>query len=162
LLAWTSLLEAGAARETIAAGIWNSPEHRGIEVDGFYQTYLHRAADPAGRLAWINAMLAGMSETAVAQAFLNSPAYTGAFPEAVTALVGYYGDGLGRLPDEAEFSGWQQAAVAGASSAQLSDGFLASEEANRNLLEGCYQQYLRRKPSPSEEAGWLAGLQPAS
>jgi hypothetical protein len=161
LLAWTSLLEAGASRETIAAGIWNSPEHRGIEVDGFYQTYLHRAADPAGRLAWINAMMAGMSETAITQAFLTSPEYTGAYPDAVAVLVGYYADVLGRLPDEAEFTAWQQAAAGGAGGAQLSDGFLTSEEANRTLLEGFYKQYLRRKPSPPEEAGWLAQLHTA-
>src|SRR5262249_7037538 len=107
LQAWTSFLEAGASRATISAGSWNSPEHRGIEVDGFSQTYLHRAADPAGRLAWVNAMHAGMSEAAVAQAFLTCPEYTAAYPDSVAVLVGFYADVLGRLPDEAEFTGWQ-------------------------------------------------------
>jgi hypothetical protein len=155
---WTSLLDAGASRATVAAGIWNSPEHRGIEVDGFYQTYLHRAADPAGQLFWINALQAGMSETAVAQAFLTSPEYTGAYPDSVSVVVGYYADVLGRLPDQAGFSFWQQAAAQGASGAQLSAGFLTSEEASRNLLEGYYQQYLGRQPDPSGEATWLALL----
>jgi hypothetical protein len=162
LQGWTSVLEAGASRETVAAGIWNSPEHRGIEVDGFYQTYLHRAADPAGRLGWINAMLAGMSETAVAQAFLTCPEYTGAYPDSAAVVVGFYADVLGRLPDQAGFTGWQQAAAEGASGAQLAESFLTSEEANRNLLEGYYQRYLGRQPKPSEEASWLARLNTAS
>jgi hypothetical protein len=162
LQVWTSLLDAGASRAAVAAGIWNSPEHRGVEVDGFYQTYLHRAADPAGRLWWANAMQAGMSETAAARAFLTSPEYTGAYPDSAAVPVGLYADVLGRLPDEAGFTFWQQAAAQGASGAQLAESFLTSEEANRSLLEGYYQRYLGRRPDPAGEAGWLARLNTAS
>jgi hypothetical protein len=162
LLVWATVIGSGGSRATVAAGIWNSPEHRGIEVDGFYQTYLHRVADSAGRLVWINAMLAGMSETAVEGAFLTSPEYTGAHPSSAAFLDGLYADVLGRPPDGAGFAAWLQAAAQGASRAQLAESFLTSEEADRNLLDGYYQRYLGRQPDPSEEAGWLALLDTGS
>ena len=102
-----------------------------------------------------------MSETAVARAFLTSPEYTGAYPDSAAAVVGYYADVLGRLPDEAGFRDWQQAAAQGASPAQLAEGFLTSEEASRNLLDGYYQKFLGRQPDPAGEAGWLAPLHTA-
>jgi hypothetical protein len=72
---------------------------RETEADGFYHTYRHRAAHPAGRPGWISAMLAGMSETAIDRAFLTSPEYTGAYPDSAAGPVGPDADGLGRLPD---------------------------------------------------------------
>jgi hypothetical protein len=162
LLSWVTIIESGGSRAAVTAGIWNSPEHRGIEVDGFYHTYLHRAADPAGRLEWIDAMLAGMSDTAVAQAFLTSPEYTGAHPGSAAFLDGLYTDVLGRPPDEAGLTAWQQAAAQGASRAELAEGFLTSEEADRNLLDTYYQRFLGRQPDPSGQAGWLALLETGS
>src|SRR5262249_10579748 len=53
---WTRLLETGIARSQIVAAFWNSTEHRQIEVDFYYQTYLGRPADPAGRAAWVAAL----------------------------------------------------------------------------------------------------------
>jgi hypothetical protein len=90
----------GSAREGISAGpdgnvwftesadnrlglqlFWASPEHLGLEVDGFYATYLHRQADPAGGAAWVQALEHGVSETEVAVAFLTSPEYAAAHPD---------------------------------------------------------------------------------
>jgi hypothetical protein len=162
LLSWVTLIESGSSRAVVATDIWNSPEHRGIEVDGFYQTYLHRAADPAGRLGWIDAMLVGMSETAVAQAFLTSPEYTSTHPSSAAFLDRLYTDVLGRAPDDAGFIAWHQAAAQGASRAQLAEGFLTSEEADRNLLDRYYHVYLGRQPDPAGQAGWLALLETGS
>src|SRR5262249_45284792 len=61
LAAWIALLQAGGTRLQVVQGIWNSPEHRGLQVDQFYTTYLHRVADTEGRAAWVNALLGGMS-----------------------------------------------------------------------------------------------------
>src|SRR5262245_62310992 len=48
-----------AARQLVAAQIWNSPEHRALQVDTYYNEVLGRAADPAGKQAWINALTNG-------------------------------------------------------------------------------------------------------
>ena len=37
---WIQLLLAGVSRQQVAMAIWQSPEHRGVEVDQFYTTYL--------------------------------------------------------------------------------------------------------------------------
>ena len=46
---WNNQLAGGATREAVAQGIYDSPEHRGIQVDEYYQHYLNRASDPQGR-----------------------------------------------------------------------------------------------------------------
>ena len=46
---WVNRLEAGASRQEVAQGFWESTEHRGQQVDDYYATYLGRAADPEGR-----------------------------------------------------------------------------------------------------------------
>src|SRR5262249_15775374 len=41
---WGGLLQAGFTRAQVAQGIWESPEHRGVEVDALYRSLLHRPA----------------------------------------------------------------------------------------------------------------------
>src|SRR5262249_3108177 len=125
---WVGRLQSGGSRAAVATGIWNSPEHRGIEVDGFYQTYLHRAADPAGRLWWVNAMGAGLGEAAVALAFLTSPEYQQAHPGADSFVRGLYGDVLGRAADQAGLDAWVTQLQTGVSRDQVARAFDASAE----------------------------------
>src|SRR5262249_43407726 len=49
---WTGLLQAGFTRAQVAQGIWESPEHRGVQVDALYRALLHRPADALGRAYW--------------------------------------------------------------------------------------------------------------
>jgi hypothetical protein len=158
LKAWASMLLQGVSRTDVAAGIWNSAEHRGIEVDDYYAQFLHRKADPAGRQAWINAMLAGMSETDVERAFLTSDEYVLTHPDSTAYVFGLYADVLGRQPDPNGLLDWEQAALNGASRADLAQSFLTSEEADVDLLDSYYADYLGRTPEPSGQAGWLGAL----
>jgi hypothetical protein len=119
---------------------------------------LHRKADPAGRQAWINAMLAGMSETEVERAFLTSDEYVLTHPDSTAYLFGLYADVLGRQPDPNGLSDWEQAALNGASRADLAQSFLTSEEADVDLLDSYYADYLGRTPEPIGQAGWLGAM----
>lgn len=44
-------------------------------VDGFYQEFLNRSADPPGELSWIHALAAGASGEQVMSGFLTSPEF---------------------------------------------------------------------------------------
>src|SRR5262249_14108461 len=72
---WVNLRHNGTSREQVAQGIWESVEHRGLEVDQFYATYLHRAADAGGRAFWVDALRSGEGEEAVAVGFVTSEEY---------------------------------------------------------------------------------------
>src|SRR5439155_6207789 len=63
---WTGLLRAGgnglAARGAVVSGIWQSAEHRGLQVDHYYATFLGRQAEPAGRAFHVQRFLNGAGE----------------------------------------------------------------------------------------------------
>src|SRR5262249_52284344 len=121
---WAARLQAGATRQQIAQGVWESAEHRGLEVDQFYATYLHRTADASGRAFWVHDLLGGASEDQVAEGFLASAEYEQAHAGTDAFLAGLYADVLGRAPDPAGRGYWEAAAQGGLSPAQLADAFL--------------------------------------
>jgi len=154
---WAGLLEKGTSRLQIVQAIYDSPEHRGIQVDQFYSTYLHRAADPAGRTTWMNALLAGATETDVAVAFLLSPEYSAAHADATAFVKGLYADILGRSPDPGGLSVARQFLEQSAAffppsfaRALAARAVLTSPEAYTKTIEHYYQDYL---PRPSDPLG---------
>jgi hypothetical protein len=100
LNAWAALLEAGAPRERVQAGIIGSEEYfqkRGGTAAGFlsalYQDALARPIDPTGRVAFSAALAHGASPGAVAAALFASEEYR-------RDLIGAdYRGFLHRLPD---------------------------------------------------------------
>jgi hypothetical protein len=156
---WVGLLRSGASRQQIAQGIWQSLEHRGLQVDEFYVTYLHRTADAAGRTGWVSALLGGMSEAEVARGFLTSEEYLQAHASTTAYLFGLYADVLGRVPDPDGLAGWQQAAQGGMSREALAEGLLTSHEEDVQLVARYYADYLGRAGEPAGVAGWVAALQ---
>ena len=59
-------------RGTVALAILTSAEGDQVRVQGFYQTYLHRAGDSGGVAAWVQQMQAGTRDEDVIAAFLGS------------------------------------------------------------------------------------------
>jgi hypothetical protein len=156
---WVGILRAGGSRQQVVQGIWDSPEHRGLEVDGFYTTYLHRAADAAGRAFWVNALLGGASEGDLARGFLTSAEYQQAHASTTAYLSGLYADVLGRTPDPGELDVWQAAPQGGMSRAALADAFLGAGEADQQLIDRYYSDYPGRAAEPARVAYWLGALQ---
>jgi hypothetical protein len=93
---WTHRLAQGVPRLRVIRAIWRSIEHRRIEVDQLYQTFLHRPPDPAGRSFWVRVLESGMSETAVAVRFLTSAEYQRAHPKLKLFVKGLQTDALGQ------------------------------------------------------------------
>src|SRR5581483_9142356 len=104
---WVTALEAGATRQQVAQGFWESAEHRGLQVDGFYASYLHRAADSFGRAFWVDTLLSGAGETDVTRRFLTSPEYTAAHPTADAFIEGINADLLGGQLDPQGVARWE-------------------------------------------------------
>jgi hypothetical protein len=157
---WVQQLEAGGSRQQVAAGIWESAEHRGLEVDKLYATYLHRDADPSGRAGWVNKMLAGASETDVALGLVTSSEYMGAHAGPESFVTALFSDGLGRSPDPSGLAFWEQVAQnpsLGPGAVAL--GILTSPEAYTRLVDQYYLDYLKRSSDASGLQSWLADLQ---
>jgi hypothetical protein len=159
MASWVVLLQAGGTRQQVAEGLWDSPEHRGLQVDQFYATYLHRAADASGRAFWVSALLDGVSEEQVAAAFLTSAEYEQAHPDLDAYLSGLYADVLGRAPDPDGLASWQAAAQGGVSREALADAFLQSPEKQLKCVDGYYADFLGRAGEPSGVAAWMAAMQ---
>jgi hypothetical protein len=155
----TMMLMAGFPREQITREIWQSPEHRGLEVDQYYQTYLHRLPDPAGRAGWVNSFLAGASEISVAQLFLTSAEYVATHQSNFSFVTGLYVDVLGRAPDAAGLAAAQAALQSGVNRAALAGTFLTSTEVDRDLVDRYYAQFLGRNADASGEQAFVALLQ---
>ncbi len=155
---WVFLLDSGTlTRLQVADDVWRSPEHRGLEVDAYYQTFLHRASDPAGRAAWVAGFLAGASETTIAEGFLLSAEYQAAHSSNTDFVNGLYMDVLGRAPDAGAAS-WIAALNGGLSRAVVAFDFLTSPEADTDLVNLYYAHYLKRAPSPAEQQIWVSLL----
>jgi sugar lactone lactonase YvrE len=159
LAGWTALLQAGGTRLQVVQGIWNSPEHRGVEVDQFYATYLHRPADAEGRAAWTAALLGGVSEEQAAGGFLTSAEYQQSHASPTAYLFGLYADVLGRAPDPDGLASWQAAAQSGLSREALADGFLQSPEKQVQFVDRDYADFLGRAGDQAGVAAWMTALQ---
>jgi RHS repeat-associated protein/uncharacterized repeat protein (TIGR01451 family) len=155
---WVVFLHSGGTRAQVAQVFWESPEHRGIQVDGFYQTFLHRLADPGGRAGWVGVLVSGMTEIQVEHAFLASPEYQHAHRNDTAFIDGLYADALGRQESGSEQALWIGFLRQGGARDQAEQLFLTSLENTRRTIDGYYAGLLRRQPDLAGEAGWINAL----
>jgi hypothetical protein len=147
---WTNALRQGMPREQVARRIWESAEHRGLQVDRYYAVYLHRAADAGGRAVWVRRFLSGSSEIDVQRFFVTSREYQDAHGDNAGFIYGLYVDILGRTPDARGQASWLRRMDSGVSRAQVAQSFFTSEEGYRQVLDRYYADFLHR---PKDEAG---------
>jgi hypothetical protein len=150
---WTQLLANGATRLQIAQGFWESAEHRGIQVDLNYTTFLHRTSEAQGREFWITQFQAGLDERRITEAFTQSSEYRRDRSSPGAYVTGLYTDGLGRTPDAAGLEYWTAVATeVGASAA--AQRILSGAERTLLVLDRYYADLLLRAPDPVGEAQW--------
>jgi hypothetical protein len=149
----------GFTRQQVVTAIWDSAEHRNLEVEHFYATYLHRSADPAGLTFFVNAMLNGESEESVIEQILGSAEYSADHPTNTAFVTALYNDILGRSPDSAGLAAWLQALQNGTSRAAVADSFVTSSEARLIQIDAYYANFLHRQPDAAGAQGWLNLLQ---
>jgi streptogramin lyase len=156
---WFLALEAGASRLQVAEGFWQSPEHRDLEVEQFYENLLHRSAVAAERAPWVSALVAGADERDIESAFLNSPEYQAAHANVVSFVIGVFNDVLGRDPNAGELSTWQQNLNGNVSPTAFENFLLRSDEFDRDVVDALYMRVLNRPPDQTGAQGWLGFLE---
>jgi hypothetical protein len=156
---WTGLLLTGKTSQTdVARRLWESPEHRGLEVNQFYPTYLHRPVDPAGGAYWWHNLLAGMTEVEVIAGILSSAEYQATHASDAAFVAGLYADVLGRAADPAGSGYWLKGLQGGVSRAQEAAAFLASREALLRVVDGDFAAFLYRPADAAGESFFLSPL----
>src|SRR5262249_6551291 len=84
LNAWTAMLNSGQGQDTkaqqamraeVAQAFLNSVEYHIDVVQGFYDTLLHRAADPSGLNTWTNFLNQGGTQLQLEAKLLGSDEY---------------------------------------------------------------------------------------
>jgi hypothetical protein len=156
---WVNRIQSGETYQDVATAFWQSPEHRGLEVDSYYQTFLNRAADAAGRAFWINEMTSGlMGELAVQANFLTSNEFLASHATPAAFVSALYVDFLGRAPSISEQAGWE-GFLAANGPATTTIAIEASAEAYTRVLDAYYTTYLNRTSDAVGLAFWLSKLQ---
>jgi hypothetical protein len=127
--AWVRAFLNGASETDVERGIIGSPEYQAAHagavsyLTALYADVLGRAADPAGEMAWQEALQAGVSRDAVARGFLTST------ENDLRLIDRYYADFLGRPAEASGKQGWLSVFEQGANGeALLAEGILASDE----------------------------------
>jgi hypothetical protein len=159
---WVSWMVAGASPLDVARGIYDSPEHRSLQVDGYYARFLHRSADPGGRAGWVNALLAGWSETSVEIDFLTSQEYLAEHPNVYAFVGGLYQDVAGLAPDWLGTAYWVKRIgthLPLKRRALAAWAFLTWNVTEGNEVDDFYRTFLDRSADAPGRAGWLGALQ---
>jgi hypothetical protein len=149
-------LHNGTSRAQIEQSIFDSAEHRGQEVDAFYQSFLGRAAD-AGRAGFVSQLQSGVSEEQVALEFLTSPEFNALHPDNASFVAALYSKVLGRQAGAAELAA-DAALLSGVSRGALAQGILRSAESLGREVDALYVFQLHRGADASGRAGALADL----
>ena len=86
---------------------WVSKEHRSLEVESDYATYLHRQPKAAGLAFWVNRLEHGLTENQVIVGILTAPENRREHSVADSLIADLYNGILGRTPEPAELAYWE-------------------------------------------------------
>ncbi len=162
LLGWSGALDAGTLNTyQVVLGIESSPEYRGDQVEGLYQTLLHRTADTPGWDAAVTFLQQGGTVEELQAAIMGSPEYyqvrgggtDAGFMDAAVLDTIHRGATAGDLLVGTQLlaGGWTRT--------QMAAALVANGLAQADRVETWYQTYLGRAADPQGQAGFLAGLQ---
>jgi Domain of unknown function (DUF4214) len=154
---WGAQLNGGASRADVATGIWNSPEHRNLEVETFYTRLLGRAAEPGALSYFVAQFQAGASEHQIMTNLVLSSEFTNGDSSPTTFVNNLYTKVLGRTAD-ANAANWINALQTGTSRLAVAESFILSNEALTNAVDTYYQNFLQRAPSDADAQTWVTSM----
>jgi autotransporter-associated beta strand protein len=147
LSVWASVLDRGVPRSQVARSIQDSLEYHTLVVQGTYQLYLHRAAEPEGVGTWVNFLSTGGTIERLREIFAGSAEYMQSRGNGTTNgfLDALYQDGLNRSIDPGARTAFGQALDTGAlSRAQVAALVFGSVEFRQRLVGNLYLSFLHR------------------
>jgi uncharacterized repeat protein (TIGR01451 family) len=158
LVTFVRFIRGGGSLSQVVSALWNSDEHRGLEVDHFYQAFFGQNPDPGGRAYWVGVFDSGAGETAVARMLLSSPAFQALHPNDGDFITTLYSDLLGRTVDAGSLAFWQQQLQSGVSRAAVVGALMNSDEAFLHIIDTNYVNILHRGADPGGRQHWLAAF----
>ena len=142
-------------RPAVVAGLMDTDEYRGLDVDRTFVKYLRRTADPAGRTYWITSIRNGKALWRFrAQLFGSNEYFTKAGGENEAYLVKVYNDVLGRDPDPSGKAYWLKKLNGGADRGSVALQFINGSEFRRYLLDEQFLRFLDRRATTAEQTTW--------
>lgn len=153
---FSNQLAIGASPADVVFRLWHSEEHFGLEVDQYYQQYLGRAADAAGRQFWVAGLVSGLTEEVVQTSLLSSVEYQQLNPLVPSFVTAIYDDVLERPADTDGQLYWSNQLQTSASSvSQMINSFIGSTEAHKLWVGTLYSDLLERQPDSTGESAWV-------
>jgi len=147
-----------SARAAVARRVWNSTEHRTLQVQSYYESLLNRQASPSELAAGVRGFRSGVGELAVVGNILSSSKYARLYASNTAYVTALYEDVLGRDPSAGELSVRVDALHRGAGRSALVGGLLASPESLTRMVDSYYAAYLNRPSGQAERSRSLSGL----
>jgi FG-GAP-like repeat/Domain of unknown function (DUF4214) len=162
---WGNALNSGTTRTEIARAIANSAEALTLDVQREYREFLHREADPAGQIFYVQQMQIGMPLAYVEAALAASSEFVS---QGGTFLTNLYQRGLKRTLDLSGATFWTGILNSGRTSAFAVAATIlqGAERANiitnfqgtPNIDLGWYESYLSRVGDPLGLTYWNGKL----
>jgi hypothetical protein len=153
---WVTAVGQGMPAATVANAIARSPEALGVAVDGLYQRFLGRSADPAGRAGFVSYLQNGGTLEGATQLMLASPEYHSHFSSDSAFVQSLYQNVLQRTGSTPEAGGWV-ALLPQMGRAGVANAFLSSQEYRTVEVIDDYTKLLDRTkpPAAAEVNAWV-------
>lgn len=158
LNAWTGMMATGSTRASIVEALWNSAEHRALQINEYYNTFLERAPASGELNAWVGLMQAGVEESLVMRVFASSGEFSQLHSSNVDFVNALYDKVLGRSASAGEQQYWADSLAGGTNRFNLVQGFFDSTERLLNDVDAAYQSVLNRAADASGRQFWLNDL----
>ncbi len=157
MAAWQHLA-SGGNRAQLTSMLWNTYQHRAMQVTNFFQVFYRRNPTAAELPTYVAQLQAGMSETQLALNFMLSAEYQHSHPTPEALVAGFYQDLQGIVPDLSTLLLNVQA-LGSSNMSSFASSMLNSQATLSYLVDGCYRSVLRRAATTAEIQYWVAQLQ---
>lgn len=155
--AFSTQMYNGATAAQIAAVLWASDEHRGIQADQIYQSVLGRAPSAGERNAAVASLKANATEDTIERQLMTSAEYASLYPSNANLAGSIYLNQTGALPTQLQ----SQTAVQSMTNSTLDEvvkNIQKSDDALRNTVRTAYRDVLVRNAGDAEVESWLNQL----